>query len=254
MADLPVVTFASRDEFAAWMEANHASSDGIVDQGGQEELRGPPRWRRPRRSTSRSATAGSTASARASTRRTSCRSTRRGGRAAGGRRSTSRKVEALIAAGEMRPAGLAEIERAKADGRWDAAYDSPRNMQVPPDLQAELDKDPAAAAFFASLDSQSTATRSSIASTTPSGRRPARAGSRSTSTRSSAGRSFTDDLEVAAAQPLQSPQVVVVPARVRRAGDEPVRAVVGDEHPVALERGGDDPRLTRDTTRGRPTA
>ena len=64
------------------------------------------------------------------------------------------KVEALIAAGEMRPAGLAEIERAKADGRWDAAYDSPRNMQVPPDLQAELDNDPAAAAFFASLDSQ----------------------------------------------------------------------------------------------------
>ena len=63
------------------------------------------------------------------------------------------KVEALIAAGEMRPAGYAEIERAKADGRWDAAYDSPRNMQVPPDLQAELDKDPAAAAFFASLDS-----------------------------------------------------------------------------------------------------
>ena len=54
----------------------------------------------------------------------------------------------------MRPAGLAEIERAKADGRWDAAYDSPRNMQVPPDLQAELDEDPAAAAFFASLDSQ----------------------------------------------------------------------------------------------------
>ena len=53
----------------------------------------------------------------------------------------------------MRPAGYAEIERAKADGRWDAAYDSPRNMQVPPDLQAELDADPAAAAFFASLDS-----------------------------------------------------------------------------------------------------
>ncbi len=64
------------------------------------------------------------------------------------------KVEALIAAGEMRPAGFAEIERAKGDGRWDAAYDSPRNMQVPPDLQAELDNDPAAAAFFASLDSQ----------------------------------------------------------------------------------------------------
>jgi uncharacterized protein YdeI (YjbR/CyaY-like superfamily) len=63
------------------------------------------------------------------------------------------KAEALIAAGRMRPAGLAEIERAKADGRWEAAYDSPKNMQVPPDLQAELDARPAAAEFFATLNS-----------------------------------------------------------------------------------------------------
>ena len=63
------------------------------------------------------------------------------------------KVEALIARGAMRPAGHAEIERAKADGRWDAAYDSPANIQVPPDLQAELDKDPEAKAFFESLNS-----------------------------------------------------------------------------------------------------
>ena len=53
----------------------------------------------------------------------------------------------------MRPAGHAEIERAKADGRWDAAYDSPANIQVPPDLQAELDARPAAAEFFESLNS-----------------------------------------------------------------------------------------------------
>ena len=64
------------------------------------------------------------------------------------------KVEALIAAGRMRPQGHAEIERAKADGRWDAAYDGPRTIEVPPDLQAELDEDPEAAAFFASLSSQ----------------------------------------------------------------------------------------------------
>ena len=53
----------------------------------------------------------------------------------------------------MRPSGLAEIERAKADGRWDAAYDSPSRISVPPDLQAELDKRPAAAANFAALNS-----------------------------------------------------------------------------------------------------
>lgn len=64
------------------------------------------------------------------------------------------KAEALVAAGRMRPSGLAEIERAKADGRWDAAYASVRAMQVPEDLQAELDARPSAAAFFAGLSSQ----------------------------------------------------------------------------------------------------
>ena len=49
------------------------------------------------------------------------------------------KVEKLIAEGRMRPAGLAEIERAKADGRWDAAYDSPSTATVPDDLAAALD-------------------------------------------------------------------------------------------------------------------
>jgi uncharacterized protein YdeI (YjbR/CyaY-like superfamily) len=50
----------------------------------------------------------------------------------------------------MQPAGLAEVERAKADGRWDAAYRQ-RDAVAPDDLQAALDADPAAAAFFAGL-------------------------------------------------------------------------------------------------------
>lgn len=64
------------------------------------------------------------------------------------------KVAALIESGKMRPAGLAEIERAKRDGRWEAAYDSPSRATVPEDLQAELDKHPQASAFFATLSSQ----------------------------------------------------------------------------------------------------
>jgi uncharacterized protein YdeI (YjbR/CyaY-like superfamily) len=64
------------------------------------------------------------------------------------------KVEALTKAGRMRPAGIAEVERAKADGRWDAAYASVRTMEVPADLQRELDARPQAAAFFATLNSQ----------------------------------------------------------------------------------------------------
>jgi uncharacterized protein YdeI (YjbR/CyaY-like superfamily) len=64
-----------------------------------------------------------------------------------------RKVEALIAAGRMRPEGQAEIDAAKADGRWDAAYAGPKTIEVPPDLQAALDESPTAAAFFATLSS-----------------------------------------------------------------------------------------------------
>lgn len=61
------------------------------------------------------------------------------------------KAEALVAAGRMREPGLAEIERAKADGRWDAAYASPRAAEVPPDLAAALDANPPARAFFETL-------------------------------------------------------------------------------------------------------
>lgn len=64
------------------------------------------------------------------------------------------KAEALIVEGRMRPAGLREVERAKADGRWDAAYAGPRTIEVPGDLRRELDARPGAAAFFAGLDGQ----------------------------------------------------------------------------------------------------
>jgi uncharacterized protein YdeI (YjbR/CyaY-like superfamily) len=63
------------------------------------------------------------------------------------------KVDELIRAGRMRPAGLEEIERAKADGRWDRAYDSPRTITVPEDFQAALQQNPKAQAFFESLNS-----------------------------------------------------------------------------------------------------
>jgi uncharacterized protein YdeI (YjbR/CyaY-like superfamily) len=61
------------------------------------------------------------------------------------------KVAALAAAGRMQPAGLAEVERAKADGRWDAAYAPPSRMTVPDDLRSALDAEPAAAERFAAL-------------------------------------------------------------------------------------------------------
>jgi len=62
------------------------------------------------------------------------------------------KALALIEAGRMKPAGLDQVERAKQDGRWNAAYDSPSRAEVPEDLQAALDKNARARAFFTTLD------------------------------------------------------------------------------------------------------
>ena len=63
-------------------------------------------------------------------------------------------VERLIKEGRMRPSGQAEIDRAKADGRWEAAYDSPASAKVPPDLAAALLESPRAKRFFESLDAR----------------------------------------------------------------------------------------------------
>jgi uncharacterized protein YdeI (YjbR/CyaY-like superfamily) len=64
------------------------------------------------------------------------------------------KALKLIEAGQMKPAGLKEIERAKANGRWDAAYDSSSKATVPSDFQAALDASARAGSFFATLDSR----------------------------------------------------------------------------------------------------
>lgn len=62
------------------------------------------------------------------------------------------KVAVLTEAGLMKPPGIRAVESAKADGRWDAAYDSQSNATVPDDLQAALDASPKAKEFFAGLN------------------------------------------------------------------------------------------------------
>ncbi|MFI8230868.1 YdeI family protein [Streptomyces sp. NPDC085900] len=64
------------------------------------------------------------------------------------------KAAALIEQGRMHPAGQAEVDRAKTDGRWEAAYDGAKTAAVPDDLAAALAADPAAAEFFETLDRQ----------------------------------------------------------------------------------------------------
>jgi len=61
------------------------------------------------------------------------------------------KALALIANGQMTQAGLVEIERAKTDGRWEAAYDSQAGARVPPDFEKALERHPKAKAFFNSI-------------------------------------------------------------------------------------------------------
>jgi uncharacterized protein YdeI (YjbR/CyaY-like superfamily) len=147
----PIRAFKSQKEFAAWLEKNHASSPGIwvriakkesgkksltyqegVDAAlcygwidAQKRPESEAAWlqrfmpRRPRSIWSR---------------------------------INREKALALIDSGRMKPAGLAEVERAKEDGRWEAAYDSASTATVPLDLQRELDLRPAAAAFFKTLN------------------------------------------------------------------------------------------------------
>jgi uncharacterized protein YdeI (YjbR/CyaY-like superfamily) len=62
------------------------------------------------------------------------------------------KAMALIACNRMKPAGLAAIEAAKEDGRWAAAYDSPKGAKVPDDFAAALSANPRAKEFFATLN------------------------------------------------------------------------------------------------------
>ena len=63
-------------------------------------------------------------------------------------------VARLIDEGRMTDAGVAEIDRAKKDGRWDRAYDSPKNMDVPADFLKELKNDKKAYEFFQTLNKQ----------------------------------------------------------------------------------------------------
>ena len=62
------------------------------------------------------------------------------------------KAIRLIEAGKMTPAGLREVDAARQDGRWDAAYESQSNLTIPDDFQVELDRHPQAKEFFGTLN------------------------------------------------------------------------------------------------------
>ena len=150
---LPQIAFASAAEWEAWLEDNHAVSDGVwikmaKKRAGLESVRYPEvlesalcfGWIDGRREP-------------LDDRRFLQRFTPRRPRSKWSRINRE-KVERLMADGRMRPAGHAEVERAKADGRWEAAYEGQQRISVPDDLQRELDALPEAKAFFDGLNSQ----------------------------------------------------------------------------------------------------
>ena len=83
-----------------------------------------------------------------------CRGLPRAAKKASGRKINRQKATALVECGRMKESGRQEMLRAQQDGRWERAYDSPRNAAVPQDFQVALDKSPKAKAFFEKLESR----------------------------------------------------------------------------------------------------
>jgi uncharacterized protein YdeI (YjbR/CyaY-like superfamily) len=151
--DLPVVEFPSREAWAAWLGEHHADPGGVW-------LRLERKGSAPAPLTHAEALEVAIAHGwidgtrkRLDERHFLQRFTPRRPRSRWSQVNREKAVE-LIERGEMTAAGLAEVERAKADGRWDAAYAGQRAMTVPDDLRAALDRHPAAAELFAALDSR----------------------------------------------------------------------------------------------------
>lgn len=151
--DLPVMAFATRAELEAWLDENHAASEGI-------------RLKLAKKGSGIDSVSHSDAidvalcygwiDSQASKLDDACwllRFTPRRTKSKWSQVNRTR-VQSLIETGRMTPAGMREIERAKADGRWDAAYAPPSTATVPEDLQRELESNDAARAFFETLDSR----------------------------------------------------------------------------------------------------
>lgn len=150
MDDDPIMYFETPAKFEAWLKKNHATSDGIwlgiAKKGGNARSVSYPEaveialcwgWIDGQKK-------------KLDENHALQRFTRRRPRGPWSKMNVDR-VAALTKAGRMQPSGQAEVDRAKADGRWDRAYDPQSQMTVPADFAAALKKNKAAAATFAAL-------------------------------------------------------------------------------------------------------
>jgi uncharacterized protein YdeI (YjbR/CyaY-like superfamily) len=152
---LPIIAFASDDDFAAWLAAHHADTPGIWVRMYKKHTGIPSvAWKGAVVVALRYGWIDSLLNKLDNESYIQKFTPRRP-------RSIWSKIncqtaERLIAEGTMHPAGLAEVEKAKADGRWAAAYDSPKDMQVPQDFLDTLEQYPEAKAHFATLNRANT--------------------------------------------------------------------------------------------------
>jgi uncharacterized protein YdeI (YjbR/CyaY-like superfamily) len=149
--DLPVLSFPDQAAFEAWLEAEHATAPGVYVKLAKKGAGVPSvtyaelvesclcfGWIDGR-------------SNRLDERFYLQRLTPRRARSVWSQRNVD-AVEALIEAGRMRPAGLAAVDAARADGRWERAYAGAKDITVPDDLAAALDAEPTVRAEFDALD------------------------------------------------------------------------------------------------------
>jgi uncharacterized protein YdeI (YjbR/CyaY-like superfamily) len=152
---LPIIAFASDDDFAAWLEIHHADTPGLWLRMYKKHTGKPSvAWKGAVVVALRYGWIDSLVNKLDDESYIQKFTPRRA-------RSVWSKIncqtaERLIAEGKMHPAGLAEVEKAKADGRWEAAYDSPKDMQVPQDFLDALEQYPEAKEFFATLNRSNT--------------------------------------------------------------------------------------------------
>jgi len=150
---LDVQSFASQQEWAAWLDANHASARGLWLKLAKKATGIPS-------VTYDEAVESALCYGWIDSLKKSLddgwwvqKFTPRGRKSIWSQKNCQ-KAEALIESGAMAPAGLREVEAARADGRWERAYAAQSASTVPADLQAALDANPEAAAFFVTLDSR----------------------------------------------------------------------------------------------------
>jgi uncharacterized protein YdeI (YjbR/CyaY-like superfamily) len=152
-SELPIISFASRDAWEAWLEEYHATSDGlwlkIAKKGSDIETVSFAQALEVALCYSWIDSQADSFDERYWLQRFTPRRPR-----SKWSKGNLAKVTKLIEEGRMKPAGLREVERAKADGRWEAAYDAQSTATVPEDLQRELGNNEVAREFFATLDSR----------------------------------------------------------------------------------------------------